>query len=167
MKENHVINTLTAIQYTLYTTHRKSTNHRARNTNAQNDIKFQSKRTELKQSAFRHSHNAQQLLSNSHSNNNFEQLPPQRINHSNIKSKFSLQNLFNRKVRLSTRGRPQIDTYSIPIHKRHRTPNKPKMEPPNDTAQIPIISIVTQTVEINNLDQGRNLLLSRQQQNPF
>ena len=42
MNENHVRNTLTAVQYRLHTAHRKLTNHKARNTNTLKNVKIRS-----------------------------------------------------------------------------------------------------------------------------
>ena len=52
MKENHVINTLTAVQYRLHTTHRKLTNHKARNTNTLRNVKISSNWSDQKKPLF-------------------------------------------------------------------------------------------------------------------
>ena len=67
----------------------------------------------------------------------------------------------------TTRGRPQIDTNSIPITRSYRALNKTKMELPTGNPTNNIISIATQTDDINNIGQGCNPILSKQQYNPF
>ena len=52
MNENHVISTLTAVQYRLHTTHNKLTNHKARNTNTLNDVKIRSSWNDRKKNRF-------------------------------------------------------------------------------------------------------------------
>ena len=68
MNENHVISTLTAVQYRLHTTHNKLTNHKARNTNTLNDVKIRSSWNDRKKPllAFCHLHISRQSLCSLH-----------------------------------------------------------------------------------------------------
>ena len=103
--ENHEINILTAVQYTLHTIHRKITNQKARYTNALNDVKNRSNWTDQKQIAFRHLHITKQSLSNLHRNNKFKQSTTFKLNKINKNFEDNIDNIYIN-VHISTRGTP-------------------------------------------------------------
>ena len=112
MSENHVINTLTAVKYTLHTKHRKLTNHKARYTDAVNDVENCSNWNERKRSAVCHSHAAKQTLSNLRRKKQFKHLSQPKLYRINQNLE---NNSYKTKVHVTTRGRPHIETNSIPI----------------------------------------------------
>ena len=71
------------------------------------------------------------------------------------------------KVYITTRRRPQLDTNTIPITRRHRAPNKKKLDSPTGNTTNNTNTIATQTEDINNTGQGRNPLNSKQLFSPF
>ena len=144
--KNHVINTIEAIHYTLHTTHRKLTNQIARKRRTLNDVKNNSNLNKTKQSAFCHLHATKQLPSITLNNSNNTQLIQNHINPNTIitnqsykSSKSSIPNhifislssrsnplvnpLFSRKIHVTRRNNPQLNTYTDPIKKRQRAPN--------------------------------------------
>ena len=130
MNENRVISTLTAVKYTLHTKHRELTNHKARYTDALNDVKNCSDWSEQEQSAFCHSHATKQSLSNSHRNKLLKHLSQPKLYEVNQNFEANMNNVSNTKVHITTRERPQIDTISITITRIHRALNKTKMKLP-------------------------------------
>ena len=140
--KNHVINTIEAIHYTLHTTHRKLTNQIARKRRTLNDVTNHSNLNKTKQNAFCHLHATKQLYSltlNKSNNTKLIQnhITPNSINTNHLykssksyipnhlyKSLSSRKNslvniLFSRKVHVTTRNKPQLNTYTVPIKKRH------------------------------------------------
>ena len=75
------------------------------------------------------------------------------------------QNLFGSTVYLQFRL--QLNTFTIPIRKRFRGRNKPKIELPSGFLITLTQSKATQTDEISILGQGRRPLMNKQQFNPF
>ena len=95
--KNHVINTITALQYTLHTAHRKRTNQNARNRNTHNDVINRSNPNKTKLHVFCILHATKQppsfVLNKLHN----KQLFPTHINQNNLISKIQLDPLFNNK----------------------------------------------------------------------
>ena len=144
MNENHVINIITSLKYTLFTRQRKSANQKARELNAQNDVKNHSNWNEQKQRAFCNSQaNKQSLFIKPLSKTNCQ------INNSNqpkhYQFKQNIQIPSKTKVYITTRRRPQLDTNTIPITRRHRASNKKKMDSPNGNTTNNTNTIATQT----------------------
>ena len=166
MNENYVINIITALKYTLFTKQRKSANQKARQLSAQNDVKNHSNWSEKKQRAFFYFQaNKQSLFITPLSKTKF-----QIYNSTQPKLYQFKQNINNSsktKVHITTRRRPQLDTNTIPITRRHRAPNKKKMDSPTGNTSNNTNTIATQTEVINNTGQGRNPLISKQHFNPF
>ena len=99
-------------------------------------------------------------------NNQFKLSPQPKLYQSTIQNiKNNLNKLFKTTVHITTRGRRKLDTNSIPITRRHRAPNKTKMELPNGNPTNNTNTIATQTDCINNIGQGRNPLITKQQFN--
>ena len=186
--KNHVINTIEAIHYTLHTTHRKLTNQIARKRRTLNDVTNHSNLNKTKQNSFCHLHATKQLSSLTLNKSNNTQLiqnhiTPNSINtnhlykssksyfpHHSFKSlsirKNSLfNNLFSRKVHVTTRNKPQLNTYTVPIKKRHRGPNRKKTE--NMSTPQETNTIATQTEETSNIGQGRKPLTDMEHFNPL
>ena len=93
---------------------------------------------------------------------NSEQSKHNQINSIQIPLKISTNytnHCINQTINVITRNRPQIDTYNRPITRRHRGPNKSKFTnskmDDNPTRQ-PLITISTQTDEIDNTGKGRD-----------
>ena len=95
--ENHIINTIAALQYTLNTAHRKLTNQIARKKETNNDAINNSNSKKTKHNAFCHLHAIKQspslVLNNSHN----KQLIPKHINKNNFISKLQLDPLLRKK----------------------------------------------------------------------
>ena len=66
--------------------------------------------------------------------------------------------LFSRKIHVTTRSNPQLNTYTVPIKKRQRGPNKKRVE----NMTTPTNTIATQTEETSNLGQGRQPLAEKE-----
>ena len=155
MNESHVINIITALKYTLFIKQRKAANQKARQLNAQNDLKNHSNWSEQKQRAFCHFQaNKQSLFITPLSKTNFQ------INNSTqpklYQFKQNIHNSIETKVHITTQRRPQLDTNTIPITRRHRAPNKKKMDSATGNTSNNTNTIATQTEDINNTGQGRN-----------
>ena len=186
--KNHVINTIEAIHYTLHTTHRKLTNQIARKRRTLNDVINHSNLNKIKQSAFCHLNATKQSPSITLNNSNNTQLIQNHLNPIKIitnqlykYSKSSIPNhlfkslssrsnplvnpLFNRKIHVTTRNNPQLNTYTVPIKKRQRGPNKKRVE--NMTTPQKTNSIATQTEETSNLGKGRQPLAEKEHYNPL
>ena len=166
MNENQVINIITALKYTLFTKERKSANQKARQISAQNDVKNHSNWSEQKQRAFCHFQaNKQSLSITPSSTTNFKIKNSTQPKFYQIKQ--NIHNLSKTKVHITTRRRPHLDTNTIPITRRHRAPNKKKMDSPTGYTSNNTNTIATQTEDINNTGQGRNPLNSKQHFSPF
>ena len=72
----------------------------------------------------------------------------------NFISNFELDPLFSKKIHITTRNKPEINTYTLPNNKRFRGPNKKKMEQQDITTSQQTNTIATQTEETSNLGQG-------------
>ena len=186
--KNQVINTIEAIHYTLHTTHRKLTNQIARKRRTLDDVINHSNLSETKHSAFRRLHATKQLPPLTLNNLNSTQLNQNHINPNPITTNHlykspnpSITNhlfqslssrtnpldnpLFSRKIHIATGNKPDLNTYTVPIKKRHRVPNKNKtrsMTTPNETN-----TIATQTDETSYLGQGRLPLSEKGHYNPI
>ena len=165
MNENHVINIITSLNNALFTHQRKSANQKARKTSAQNDVKNHSNWNEEKQHAFCQFHANNQsifitpsLLTNFQNNNSTQ--------HKIYHSKQNIHNSSTSKVYITTR-RPHLDTNTLPITKRHRAPNKRKMDSRTGYTTNNTNTIATQTEETNNTGLGRIPLNSKQHLSPF
>ena len=166
MNENHVISIITSLKYALATNQRKLTNQKARLRNTQNDVKNHSNRNEQKQYAScQFNANNQSLSITLYKSQKFQfnNLTQKKI----YQSKQNIYTLPPSKVFITTRGRPDRETIDIPITKRHRSPNKKKMEAPTGKTKSITNTIATQTEETNNLGLGRTPLNSKQQYSPF
>ena len=188
LDNNHVINTIEAIHYTLQTMQRKLTNRIARKQNELNDVTNHSNPSKHKENAFCHLHAIEQLPPNTLNNSNNTNLSKNHTN-SNLfirnhlyKSSItpstnplvksvssrpynSINHLFSPKIHVTTRSKPQVETFQVPIKKRYRAPNKKKtqmMTTPQETN-----TIATQTDETSNLGQGRQPLEDREDFNPI
>ena len=166
MNENHVINIITSLKYALLTQQRKLANQNARKTRAQNDVKNHSNRNEQKQHAFcQINANNQSLIIKPSLLTNFQINNSKQHNH--YRSKQITQNSSTSKVYITTRRRPDLDTNTIPITKRHRAQNKKKMDTPHNPTETNTNTIATQTEETNNKGLGRTPLNTKQHFNPF
>ena len=186
--KNHVINTIEAIHYTLHTTHRKLTNQITRKRRTLNDVINHSNLNKTKQSAFCHLHATKQLPSLTLNNSNNTQLIQNHINPNIIatnqlykssnpfipnhlfKSLSSRSNplvnpLYSRKIHVTTRNNPQLNTYTVPIKKPQRGPNRKRVE--NMSTSQETNTIATQTEETSNLGQGRQPLAEKEHYNPL
>ena len=76
-----------------------------------------------------------------------------------------INKLFRRKIYVTTRSKPHINTYTIPIKKRQRGPNKNKSDTMSETQLTN--TIATQTEETSNIGQGRKPLTDMQHFNPI
>ena len=166
MNENHVISIITAVKYALFTKQRISANQKARQISAQNDVKNHSNWSEQKQRAFCHFQANKQSLSFTPSlTANFQ------INNSKqtklYQYKQNIHNLSKTKVHITTRRRPHLDTNTIPITRRHKAPNKKKIDSPTGYTTNNTNTIATQTEDTNNTGQGRDPLNSKQHFSPF
>ena len=135
------------IQYIKHTTDRKITNQIAGKRRTLDDVTNQSNPSETKHSAFRHLHDIKQLPSLTFNNSNNTQLNQNYINSNSIitnhlykspnpsitnhlfeslSSRTSplVNTLFSRKIHITTKNNPDLNTYTVPIKKRHRGPNK-------------------------------------------
>ena len=128
MNENHFINIITAVKYDLHSKHRKLTNQNAQYIDAQNDVKKHFNWNEQKQSAFCHSRANKQSLSNSLSNYRFKHSTQPKHYQTSHNFKHNISSLL--KVHIAKQRRPHLDTNTVPITRRHRAPNKTKMELP-------------------------------------
>ena len=140
INKNHEINTIESVHNTLHTTHRKLTNQIARKRRTLDDVTNHSNPTETKHSAFRHLHAIKHLPSLKFNNSNNTQLNQNYINPNSIitnhlyespnpsitnhlfKSLSSKTNsfvisLFSRKIHITTRNNPDLNTYTVPIKK--------------------------------------------------
>ena len=183
-----MISTKEAIHFTLHTTHRKLTNQIARKQITLDNVINHSNLSETKHSNFRHLHATKQLPSLTSNNLNNTQLNQNHINPNSITTNHlykspnpSITNhlfeslssrtnplvnpLFSRKIHITTRNNPGLNTYTVPIKKRQRGPNKKKTESmtiPNETN-----TIATQTDETSNLGQGRLPISEKEHYNPI
>ena len=169
--KNHVMNTIEAIHYTLHTTHRKLTNQIERKRRTLDDVTNHSNPSKTKPSAFRHLHAIKQLpcltFNNTRLNQNYinpnsiitnhpYKSPNPSITNHLFKSLSSRTNplvntLFSRKIHITTKNNPNLNTYTVPIQKRHRRPYK---KTKSMTTPHEINTIATQTDETSNLGQG-------------
>ena len=122
-------------------------------------------RKKTKHNAFCLSHDSKQSSPTARINPHNKLSKQKQIIHKQIKSNLLLnQNLFitnslfnplfSRKIHITTRNNPEVNTYTIPIRKRHRGPNKTKTERDMTTPQEKN-TIATQTDETSNLGLGR------------
>ena len=74
-----------------------------------------------------------------------------------------LNPLFSKKINITTRNNPQLNTYTVPIKKRHRVPNK-KTE--STTTPDETNTIATKIKETSNLGQEQQPLSEKEHYNP-
>ena len=188
LDNNHVINTIEAIHYTLQTMQRKLTNRIARKQNELNGVTNHSNPSKHKENASCHLHAIEQLppntlnnsnntiLSKNHTNSNLfirnhlykSSITPSTnplVKSLSSRSYNSINPLFSTKIHVTTRSNLQVETFQVPIKKRHRAPNKKKtqtMATPQETN-----TIATQTEETSNLGKGHQPLEDREHFNPI
>ena len=155
------------MHYTLHTTHRKSTNKIARKRKTYNGFINHSNSNKTKHNAFCHIHAIKKSPSFAVNKPHNKHIIQKHIIHYNFISNFKLNPLLSRKIHITTRNNRELNTYTVPIKRRHKGPNKKKSEQPVVTTPQETNTIATQTEEISNLGQGRQPLSDKEHSNPL
>ena len=110
--ENHVINTIAALQFTLHTAHRKSTNQIAIKLKTYNDVINRSNLIKIKHIAFCHLNDINQSPPFAVNKPHNKQLIQRHIIQNKFVSNFKLNPLFSNKMHITTRNNPELNIFS-------------------------------------------------------
>ena len=163
--ENHVINTIAALHYALHTSHRNLSNQIARKRTTYTDVINHSNLNKTKHNAFCHLHAIKQLPSFAVKKLNKAQLVQNHINQNSFitcplfnllisRTNPLFNPLLSRRIHITTKNNPELNTYTVPIKRRHRGPNKKKTQEQIMTIPQETNTIALQTEETSNLGQG-------------